>query len=356
MIRRLFAGILAVSMLSLTACGGGSAETTAADSEESKAAGSTRTVKIICPYGVGGTADVIARKYAEVATELHPEYNFIVEQRTGGDGFAAATAFTEEKEDTTDLLIFGYGVAYRHDLGKKYQTEVVDFDRAKIKPLASIDDRTWILYAKPDVTLKDILEKSKTEGIKMSGGNPLSDPHLALGSLIAQEGGTVMVVPYDGGAAQKKGLADGEVDVFVGTTQAAKEDVEAGSLVPILAFSDKEFIGFVGPSGEIKVPTVAGDTKSTVLDAGKDYTGSILAAGGFIATRTGASDEWCKSMEQVAKDVWASDDYSSFISSIMLNKVELYGDAASAHLEEACTKAIQAFETLSSKQAVPAAK
>ena len=54
----------------------------------------------------------------------------------------------------------------------------------------------------------------------MSGGNPLSDPHLALGSLIAQEGGKTMVVPYDGGAAQKKGLTDGEVDVFVGTTQA----------------------------------------------------------------------------------------------------------------------------------------
>lgn len=240
-------------------------------------------------------------------------------------------------------------MAYRHDLGKKYQTEVVDFDRSKIKPLATIDDRTWILYTKPDVTLADILQKSKGEGIKMSGGNPLSDPHLALGSLIAMEGGKVMVVPYDGGAAQKKGLTDGEVDVFVGTTQAAKEDVEAGNLVPILAFSDKEFTGFTGPNGAIKVPSVAGDTKSEDLDAVKDYTGSVLSAGGFIATRTGASDKWCNAMEQVAKDVWASEDYSSFITSIMLNKVEIYGDEAAAHLEEACTKAVKAFETLSSQ-------
>ena len=48
------------------------------------------------------------------------------------------------------------------------------------------------------------LEKAKTVGLKMSGGNPLSDPHLALGSLIAQEGGKTMVVPYDGGQPRKR--------------------------------------------------------------------------------------------------------------------------------------------------------
>ena len=74
----------------------------------------------------------------------------------------------------------------------------------------------------------------------------------------AQEGGKTMVVPYDGGAAQKKGLTDGEVDVFVGTTQAGQEDVEAGTMIPVLAFSDKAFEGFTGPDGPITVPSVAG--------------------------------------------------------------------------------------------------
>ena len=64
-------------------------------------------------------------------------------------------------------------------------------------------------------------------------GGVLIDPHLALGSLMTQMGGKVMVVPYDGGAAQKKGLTDGEVDVFVGTTQAAQDEVEAGTLPAI---------------------------------------------------------------------------------------------------------------------------
>lgn len=304
------------------------------------------TIKIICPYGVGGTADAIARKFAEVANKLHPEYNFIVEQKTGGDGFAAAQFYTEEKASKKDLLVYGYGVAYRHDIGKKYGTELVDFDRSKIYPVASVDDRTWILYALPGTTLADVLEKAKNGGIKMSGGNPLSDPHLALGSLIAQEGGTVKVVPYDGGAAQKKGLIDKEVDVFVGSTQVAQQEVEAGTLVPILAFSDKPFNGFVAPSGKITVPSIAGSAKAVELNAANDYSGSILAAGGFIAVHKGAKQDWIDSVKKVAQDVWASKEYSEWIDSILLNNFQVYDKDAASFLETASKNAIAAYEKL----------
>ena len=353
--------VATIVMSSLAGCGGSSGSATqaasgntqantTANTEAAASSGSGQTVKIICPYGVGGTADAIARKYALVAGKVHPDYNFVVENMTGGDGFSAANYFTDLDPSTKELLVYGYGVAYRHDLGKKYQTEVVDFDRADIYPIASIDDRTWIMYSTPDVTLEDVLNKAKEGGIKMSGGNPLSDPHLALGSLIAQEGGKVMVVPYDGGAAQKKGLTDGEVDVFVGTTQAALEDVEAGTMVPLLAFSDKAFTGFKGPDGDIEVPGVAGDVKASELDASKDYSGSILPAGGFVATRAGADQAWIDEVAQISKDVWADSEYSDWISEIMLNRYEVYDKDAAAQLESACEKAIAAFDTLSAQQ------
>lgn len=348
--KRLSALVLAVVMAaSLAACGGsqtsGGAESAAAD----PAAASGKTVKLVCPYGVGGTADAIARKYAVVANK-HSDYNFIVENMTGGDGFQAANWYTDQDPSTTDLLMYGFGVAYRHDLGKKYQTEVVDFDRNDIYPVADVDDRTWVLYAKPETTLAQILEKSKTEGIKMSGGNPLSDPHLALGSLLALEGGTVMTVPYDGGAGQKKGLTDGEVDVFVGTTQAAIEDVEAGTIIPILTFSENAIEGFKGPDGAISVPTVAGDAKAPELDPSKDYTGSILPGGGFIAVRTGADQAWIDEIVEISKAVWEDPEYADWISEIMLNKNELYGEDAKAFLDEGCEKAVAAFELLSGQQ------
>ena len=305
------------------------------------------TVKIVCGYGVGGTADAIARKYALVANRLHPEYNFIVENMTGGDGFAAADYYTDLDPSTHELLIYGYGLIYRHDEGKTYGTENVDFDRADIYPIGCIDDRTNIMYAKPGTTLADVLAKAKDGSLKMSGGNPLSELHLALGSLCALEGGKVMVVPYDGGAAQKKGLTDGEVDVFVGTTQAAKDEVEAGTLVPILAFSDTAFEGFVGPDGPISVPTVAGDSKAPELDPSIDFSGCVLRSGGFIATRTGADQAWIDELTQITKDVWADAEFADWIAEVLLNKHEVYGDDALAEGEEASQKCLAAFETLS---------
>lgn len=352
--------IVAMVMAGVMACaaagcgsssGSAPADTQAADAQEAQAAGGNggQTVKIICPYGVGGTADAIARKYALVANN-HSDYNFIVENMTGGDGFQAANWYTDQDPSTTDLLVYGFGVAYRHDLGKAYQTEVVDFDRNDIYPVVDVDDRTWILYAKTGVTLAEILEKSKNGGVKMSGGNPLSDPHLALGSLLAIEGGKVMTVPYDGGAAQKKGLTDGEVDVFVGTTQAALEDVEAGTITPILAFSENGFEGFKGPQGAIAVPGIAGDDMAPELDASKDYTGSILPAGGYIAVRAGADQAWIDEIVEISKAVWADPEYADWIGEIMLNKNELYDADAKAFLEEGCAKAIAAFELLSGQQ------
>lgn len=340
-----------VLAFSLVGCGGTSGAS--ADGTQTDDASTTgtnpggETVKIICPYGVGGTADAIARKYAVVAGELYPEYNFIVENMTGGDGFSAATFYTEEDPSTTDLLIYGYGVAYRYELGTQFGTEVVDFDRNEIYPVASIDDRTWILYAAPDTTLEDVLEKAKSGGLKMSGGNALSDPHLTLGSLLALTGGTVTCVPYDGGAAQKKGLTDGEVDVFVGSSQAGMEDVEAGTIVPILAFSETAFEGFNGPDGPITVPSVAGDDIADALDPSLDYTGSILPAGGFIATRTGASQEWIDKVTEISQAVWADEAFYGWIADNLLNNFQVYDQEAYDHLEEACVKSVAAFQLLS---------
>lgn len=353
--KMLAVGMASLMAASLAACGGSApASSTAASSgaaAESTAAEETpsnggETVTIICGYGVGGTADLIARTFAKVANGQQSKYNFIVDNKTGGDGFAAATYFADEDANTKDLLVFGYGLCYRHDLGKAYGTEEVDFDRSMMDPIGTIDDRTWIVYTTPDQSLQSILDKSREGGIKMSGGNPLSDCHLELGSLINLEGGKVMVVPYDGGAAQKKGLTDGEVDVFVGTTQAAQEEVEAGTLIPILAISDKAFEGFVTPEGPITVPTVAGDAKAPELDASIDFSSCILPAGGTLATHKGADQSFRDDMTEIMKNVWASEEYAGWIDSILLNRFELYGDDAAAFIDSACEKALAAYENL----------
>ena len=348
--KRILALLAAMAMsLSLVACGA-KTETPAPstpDAPAPEAPAGTETVKIICGYGVGGTADLVARTFAQSANKLQTKYNFIVENMTGGDGFAAATYFADLPTDAKELLVFGYGLIYRHDLGKTYGTEIVEFDRLDMHPIGTVDDRTWILYAAPGTTLEDVLAKAKDGSLKMSGGNPLSDCHLELGSLAGLMGGKVMVVPYDGGAAQKKGLMDGEVDVFMGTTQAGVEEVEAGTLVPILAFSDRAFEGFKTPEGPITVPTVAGDAKAPELPADIDFTSCILPAGGTLGCRAGAPQEFVDDMTQIIKDVWNDADFHGWVESVMLNRFELYNEDAQKFMDDACAKAIAAFGNLS---------
>lgn len=325
-----------VMVLALTACGSTAAvpasqeASAAASAEQTPAAAETAggTVKIICPYGAGGIADLVGRKWAEVANSVQNNYTFVVENMTGGDGFAANTFFSEEDPGVKDLLVLGYGACYRHDGGKKYGTEEVDFDIDKNVPFVTIDDRTWILYAKPGTTLADVLEQARGGVVKMSGGNPLSDPHLALGILVNAEGGKVQVVPYDGGAEQRKGLTDGEVDVFVGGALAGASDVEAGNIVPILAFSDHPFEGFVGPDGPISVPCVAGEGMAPELNPDNDYTPCILPAGGGLATHEGCDPAFREDMIAVSKLVWADEAFSGWITSdaVLLNVFEKYGD------------------------------
>ena len=305
------------------------------------------TVKIICPYGAGGVADLVTREYAKAANNVQSDYNFIVENLTGGDGFVANDTFSQEAPDTMDLLVMGYGVCYRVDAAAKYDTEEVDFDLSKNVPFCTIDDRTWIMFGAPGTTLADVLAKAKDGGIKMSGGNPLSDPHLALGTLIAAEGGKVQPIPYDGGAEQKKALTDGEVDVFVGGSPVTVADVEAGTLVPLLAFSDHPFEGFVGPDGEaIVVPCICGDEKAPELNADNDYSASILAGGGGLATHEGCDPAFREDMIEIAKQVWADEEFSGWVEGSLLNNFQKYGDDAVAFYAEAREKAMDAYALL----------
>lgn len=316
-------------------------------SEATVPSGKKEVVKIICPYGVGGTADAIARKFGKVAGDLYPEYEFVVEQKTGGDGFVGAAYFANLDKDAKELLVLGYGNGYRHEIGKQFGTEQVPYDLAEMNPLITIDDRTWILYAVPGTTVEDVISKAKEGTLKMSGGNPLSDPHLALGSMLALEDGSVTVVGYDGGAAQKQGLVSGEVDVFVGTTQAGMEEVEAGILDPILAFSEDSYTGFMGPQeSSIEVPGLVND-RHQALDANKDYSGSILMAGGFLAGRTGASDEWNEKIIEIGNAVWEEPEYRDWIEEIGLNVFIVDGDEANQLMDEAVKKAVNAYKLLS---------
>jgi tripartite-type tricarboxylate transporter receptor subunit TctC len=284
------------------------------------------TVKIIIPYGAGGTHDVVARKFAEVGSK-YTNAPIVCVQETGGDGLVAAIHFTSKNTDIRELLTTSYGLWYQ----KIVKGNSVKLDLTKLNPIGTFDDRSYLLYVRADsnyATLEDLVAKSKTRKVILSAGAAGADAHLCFGGLIQQAGGDSIIASYEGGAQQMAALLNGEVDCFVGTPQVGKQYLETGKVRALVCFKDFDFTGFEDSMG-IVVPNVA--------DAG--YPQSAITGGGMLSLRTGAKASYEADVKALIKKVWADSEFSEFTTEIGLNIFEIYGTDLDKHIEKAAMNA-----------------
>jgi tripartite-type tricarboxylate transporter receptor subunit TctC len=289
-----------------------------------------KTVKIIIPYGAGGTHDVVSRRFAEVGSR-YTNAPIIVENVTGGDGIVAAIQFTRKSDDVQELLCTSYGKYYQ----KVVRGDQIRLDLDEIRPIGVFDDRSYILYVSsngPFQDVDDVIAESMRREVVLSAGAVGADAHLAFGGMIEAAGGESVIASYEGGAQQIAALLNGEADVFVGTSQVGMQYVENGDVLPILTFTGSDFTGFEG----MVVPNV--------VDAG--YPGSAITGGGFLSVRAGASEQTAQDVEELIRKVWADPDFRDWTEDLGLNVFELYGDELEAHIEEATENARNAAVAL----------
>lgn len=285
-----------------------------------------KTVKIIIPYGAGGTHDVVARKFAEVGSK-YTEAPIVCVQETGGDGLVAAINFTTKKPDVRELLTTSYGLWYQ----KIVKGDSINLDLSKIHPIGTFDDRSYLLYVRSDSpynTLEDLIEESRKREVILSAGAAGADAHLCFGGLIKKAGGNSRIASYEGGAQQIAALLNGEVDCFVGTSQVGKQYLQTNQVRAITTFKDFDFTGFEDELGLV-VPNVA--------DAG--YPQSAITGGGMLSVRTGTRQSYIDDVEELIKIVWADPEFSEFTTKIGLNIFAIYGDDLDTHIKKAAENA-----------------
>lgn len=288
------------------------------------------TVKIIIPYGAGGTHDVVSRRFAEVGSR-YTNAPIIVENVTGGDGIIAAIQFTRKADDVRELLCTSYGKYYQ----KIVRGDQIRLDLDEIRPIGVFDDRSYILYVRSDSdfqNLDELIAESRRREIILSAGAVGADAHLAFGGMIMAAGGQSAIASYEGGARQIAALLNQEADVFVGTSQVGMQYVQNGDVLPIATFTPRDYTGFDG----IVVPNI--------VDAG--YPGSAVTGGGFLSVRAGASERTARDVEKLIRQVWADPDFRDWTEDLGLNVLELYGDDLSAHIEAAAENARTAAVSL----------
>ncbi|WP_254277570.1 tripartite tricarboxylate transporter substrate binding protein [Halomonas sp. 3H] len=190
-----------------------------------------QTVTIIVPYAPGGIADIAARTVAEAMSSTWGQ-EVIVDNRTGGAGFVAATAVARATPDGHTLFVADMGV----NVINPYLFDETPYDPATdFRPITMISDTPLVLAAHSEAPF-DTTE----EYIAYAEANPgeISFASAGIGSLnhivpewINYETGIDTVhIPYRGGAPAATAVASGEAEVGVLALSSVGPFVDSGDI------------------------------------------------------------------------------------------------------------------------------
>lgn len=200
----------------------------------------TRPVRVIVPYGPGGTGDVIARIVGK-KLETSLRQPIVIENRPGGIGMIGANSVAKSEGDGYTILL-GYTseMTISPHLIKQstYQTER-DF-----QPIAFAGATPLLLVAHPSVPAKnfkelvELVKKNPKAYSYASAGNG-SPAHIA-GALFSKlVGADIMHVPYKGGSQAVADVVAGHASLYFSGIPPTVSFVKSKKLIPLGVTSSK---------------------------------------------------------------------------------------------------------------------
>lgn len=188
-------------------------------------------VRIVFPFGAGGSGDALSRL---IADKLRAGLNrtVIVENRTGAGGRIGVQAVKAAEADGSTLLLAPIApvAVYQHSYKSLGYDPIADF--SAISQLATYDFGIAVGPQITAKTLKELLAWAKANPDKANFGSPAAGtlPHF-LGALFAQRTGLdLRHVGYRGSASALKDLAGGHVPMVVTTTSDLMEMHKSGRI------------------------------------------------------------------------------------------------------------------------------
>lgn len=189
----------------------------------------SKPIRIVVPFPPGGGVDVAARLLtAKMAERLN--WQFVVENRPGGNGFIAATNVAKSPADGYSLFMahvgeFAINPALFPNIPYELERDFV--------PVTLVSDAPMVYFVNsqsPYNSLRDVVAaaKAKPGSVAYSSAGNGSLNHLAA-EWLAQVAGIKMVhVPYKGGAAAAAAVAAGDVPLGVSSIPGVTPHLKSG--------------------------------------------------------------------------------------------------------------------------------
>jgi tripartite-type tricarboxylate transporter receptor subunit TctC len=189
----------------------------------------SKPIRVLVPFAPGGAVDTTARVLAQ-AMQQRVNWQFVVENRPGGNGFIATTAVAKAPADGYTLLMAHTG---------EFAVNPALFDNVPYElerdfaPITMVSDAPMLYLAKAQAPFNNFRElvaaaKAKPGSITFGSAGNGSINHLA-GEWLAQAAGIQLVhVPYKGGAPAAAAVAAGDVDFGVMAVPGAMPHMKSG--------------------------------------------------------------------------------------------------------------------------------
>ena len=199
----------------------------------------SRPVRVVVAFPPGGPTDFVGRLVTDKMTAALGQRIYI-ENRAGAAGTVGADNVAKADPDGYSLFLTTSGAV---TIAPHIQS--VPYDPLRdFAPVALVTKVTEILVVTPKLGIKSVKElialaKAKPGGVSFASTGIGSPPHLAQELLDVAGGVKFLHVPYRGAAPALTDLLGGQVQVLAADLPVLISQIQAGTLLPIGAASDK---------------------------------------------------------------------------------------------------------------------
>jgi tripartite-type tricarboxylate transporter receptor subunit TctC len=200
-----------------------------------------KPIRIIVPFGPGGSSDVVAR-LLQVPLQQALGQSIVVEHRPGAGSNIGTAAVARAEPDGYTLLITSSAFVLNPSLYAK-----PPYDPFKdFAPIADLADAPNVLTASRQSglgTLGDALERARREPGKLNGATPGigTTPHLSFEHLKARAALEVVLVPYSGGGPGAQAVLAGTTELFFGALPNSRAHIEAKMVTALAVASSRRW-------------------------------------------------------------------------------------------------------------------
>jgi tripartite-type tricarboxylate transporter receptor subunit TctC len=206
----------------------------------------SRPVRIIVPFGAGGTADIFGRQLGQHLSEAWKQ-PFIIENRTGAGGNVGTDAAAKSAPDGYTLLMVGSTHATNESLYKN-KPFVLMRDFAAVAPLNYFDMVMVVTPSLPANSVRELiaLAREKPGTLNFASSGLGTNYHMAGELFKSMAKLDIVHVPYKEAGAARLGVMSGQVQMMFDGIGTQVGNIAARKVKPLATMGSKRAASLSG--------------------------------------------------------------------------------------------------------------